>query len=184
MFLQITRCRVSDFLIVAIVAETNVGAEGAGLVMLARYAKVNAYKGWPILDTLPEGWKIDKKTGSPVAGCEFITDGKSPLYGQKRALLRVRQPQAEMFAGDATRIEFKTEESGTSTRRNKPWQHFDAPCARTVNELAREKFKQRLLNDILCDLMICEIEGWCKLEYINQMKELICSMAQSVCIDA
>ena len=141
------------------------------------------YRDWPILETMPEGWKIDKTVGSPVAGCEFITDGKSPLHGQKRALLLVRKPQTDVFAHEVPRIEFKLEALGAASNSSKAWQHFDAACARTVNELAREKFKQRLLNDILCDLMICEIEGWCKLEYINQMKELIGSMGQSVCID-
>jgi hypothetical protein len=32
---------------------------------------------------------------------------------------------------------------------------------------------QHLLNDIMADLMVCEIEGWCKHEYIAQIKELI-----------
>lgn len=47
------------------------------------------YKQWDILTKLPEGWKIDKTVGSPVHGCIFITNGKSVLNGQKRALLKI-----------------------------------------------------------------------------------------------
>ena len=47
------------------------------------------YKYWDLLDELPEGWKIDKTVGSPLTGYEFITNGKSVLNGQKRALLKV-----------------------------------------------------------------------------------------------
>ena len=47
------------------------------------------YKGWDLLDELPEGWKIYKTAGSPLNGYEFITNGKSVLNGQKRALLKV-----------------------------------------------------------------------------------------------
>lgn len=40
---------------------------------------------WPILDEIPEGWRIDKTVGSPVPGCVFITDGKSArCYGNQR----------------------------------------------------------------------------------------------------
>lgn len=35
---------------------------------------------WPILDEMPEGWRIDKTVGSPVHDCVFITDGKSVRY--------------------------------------------------------------------------------------------------------
>lgn len=145
---------------------------------------MQTYRDWPLLDEMPKEWKLDKTAGSPLAGYEFVTDGKSVLHGQKRALLRIRQPQVDLFVGDAPCIEFKPEFPEAASNSRKVWQHFDATCARTVNELAREKFKQRLLNDILCDLMICEIEGWCKLEYINQMKELIGSIARHECIDA
>jgi len=48
------------------------------------------YRDWEILDEIPEGWKIDKTAGSPCRMTVFITDGKSVLKGQKRALLRVK----------------------------------------------------------------------------------------------
>ena len=50
----------------------------------------------------------------------------------------------------------------------------DTPEARkTLNRLAREKMKYRLLADISLDLVICELEGWDKLEYLAELKEMI-----------
>lgn len=49
--------------------------------------------------------------------------------------------------------------------------------SRAVNELARKKFEEKLLNDIRVDLMICEIEGWCKMEYIRELRKLIAGIA-------
>jgi hypothetical protein len=139
----------------------------------------NNYKGWPLLDSLPDGWQIDKTAGSPLSGYVFCTNGKSVLNGQQRALLLVRKPQAEMRFD----CEHQPSKEDAQPVKKQEWQHFDASCARTINELARERFKARLLNDILCDLMICEIEGWCKKEYIDQIKKLIGSLAQGGCID-
>ena len=47
------------------------------------------YRDWDILEYLPEGWVIDKTAGSPAPNTVFITNGKSVLNGQKRALLKV-----------------------------------------------------------------------------------------------
>ena len=47
------------------------------------------YRDWEILETLPEGWVIDKCCGSPLYGFVFCTNGKSILNGGKRALVRV-----------------------------------------------------------------------------------------------
>ena len=44
----------------------------------------------------------------------------------------------------------------------------DTPATRRAfNRLAREKMKLRLLADIRMDLMVCEMEGWDKLEYLD-----------------
>lgn len=43
----------------------------------------------------------------------------------------------------------------------------------SVNDLARLKFKEQILKEILFDLTVCEIEGWNKKEYINELKELL-----------
>lgn len=49
-----------------------------------------------------------------------------------------------------------------------------APEARkALNRLAREKMKYRLLADISLDLVICDMEGWDKLEYLAELKEMI-----------
>lgn len=49
---------------------------------------METYRGWwALLKTMPEGWQVDKTAGSPLYGHVFITDGKSILHGQKRALL-------------------------------------------------------------------------------------------------
>jgi hypothetical protein len=45
--------------------------------------------------------------------------------------------------------------------------------AKSVNDLARLKFKEQILKEILFDLTVCEIEGWDKKEYINELKELL-----------
>lgn len=47
----------------------------------------------------------------------------------------------------------------------------DAP--RMLNKLAREQMKERLMRDILADMTVCELEGWDRVEYLNELKELI-----------
>lgn len=44
---------------------------------------MNEYRGWQIVDEMPEGWSIDKTCGSPLYGCVFITNGKSVLRGSR-----------------------------------------------------------------------------------------------------
>lgn len=44
---------------------------------------------------------------------------------------------------------------------------------RKMQELARHQMIERLYADILMDMQICEIEGWDKMEYINQLRELL-----------
>ena len=47
------------------------------------------YRYWDILDELPEGWSVDKTAGAPAPNTVFITNGKSVLNGQERALLKI-----------------------------------------------------------------------------------------------
>lgn len=50
----------------------------------------------------------------------------------------------------------------------------DTPATRRAfNRLAREKMKLRLLADIRMDLMVCELEGWNKLEYLDELLALV-----------
>lgn len=46
-----------------------------------------------------------------------------------------------------------------------------------LNQLAREQMKLKLLTDINIDLTICEIEGWDKKEYIQDLKNLLDDIA-------
>ena len=127
------------------------------------------YKHWEIVDSMPEGWKIDKTSGSPLHGYEFVTNGKSPLNGQKRALLKIHKVTTKNNCDqDQISVETKTQ----ITKSKNGWT-FDESACKTVNELARKRCQERLLNDIMVDLMICEIEGWVKTDYINELKKII-----------
>ena len=132
---------------------------------------METYRDWQLFDFLPDGWKIDKTAGSPLCGYEFCTDGKSILKGGKRALVRIVKAGREWVQTEAI----------TETIKNdgpKEEQVIDANYVRTVNELARKKFEERMLRDIAVDLMICEIEGWCKMEYIRELRRLLAGLAR------
>jgi hypothetical protein len=45
-----------------------------------------------------------------------------------------------------------------------------------LNRLAREQMKHKLLNDISIDLQICEIEGYNKKEYIEELIQMLKSL--------
>lgn len=121
---------------------------------------------WEIFENIPEGWKIDNTLRSPISGHKFITNGKSILNGQQRALLKLPKyiyvesikPKQEV---ELVR-DIKTE--------------IQIFPSKNVNQLARLKFKEFLLKEILFDLMVCEIEGWNKKEYIEELKELLNSI--------
>ena len=123
---------------------------------------------WELLDNLPDGWRIDKSAGSPLCGYEFCTNGSPLKAGYKRALVKVER------AGET---EFPIlEELPKIEKQQESTQVIDEKYLKAVNTLARKKFEERLLNDIRVDLMVCEIEGWSKTEYINELKRLIDSM--------
>lgn len=44
---------------------------------------------------------------------------------------------------------------------------------RKMQELARHQMILKLHADILMDMQICDIEGWDKMEYINQLQNLL-----------
>lgn len=52
--------------------------------------------------------------------------------------------------------------------------------AKTVNDLARLKFKEQLLKEIMFDLMVCEIENWDKKEYINELKKCLMELIRQL----
>lgn len=129
------------------------------------------YKDWDLFEYLPDGWRIDKNCGSPLHGYSFATNGKSPLNGGLRALVKVGRKPIEQ---EYPKLEVKRNEQ----IEEKPEVVIDAVYVRTVNDLARKKFEQALLNDLMVDLMICEIEGWCKMEYIRELRKLLASIAR------
>ena len=129
---------------------------------------MNKYRDWDILEELPQGWVIDKTAGSPAPNTVFITNGKSVLNGQKRALLKV-EPKRDINTPKNEIV--KNHFGGIS----KMVEKTEIPIfpAKTVNDLARLKFKEQFLKEIMFDLMVCEIENWDKKEYINELKKML-----------
>jgi len=139
------------------------------------------YKGWDIYEALPLGWKIDKTVGSPLHGFCFCTDGKSVLNGGKRALVRTIRKGHARIKTIETAKDNCSEKPNSSTTKNKvaaKSEQSEYPLfpAKTVNTLARKKFQEQLLKEIQFDLMICEIEGWDKTEYIKELQKLLNSI--------
>jgi hypothetical protein len=132
----------------------------------------STFRDWEVYEVLPLGWKIDNSCGSPLHGYDFCTNGKSILNGGKRALVR-------SIRKGTPRIEFVQPIKQTKiVKKVEPKENFIFP-AKGVNNLARLKFKEQLLKEIMFDLMVCEIEGWDKKEYINEIKKLLNSIDTS-----
>lgn len=130
------------------------------------------YRYWDILESLPLGWVIDRTAGSPAPNTVFITNGKSVLNGQKRALLKVQVNQdVNISKNEIQKIDCLVES-------NKKIEKTEIPIfpVKTVNDLARLKFKESILKEIMFDLMVCEIENWDKKEYINEIKQMLNSI--------
>lgn len=124
------------------------------------------YRDWNILESLPDGWVVDNTAGSPAPNTVFITNGKSVLNGQKRALLKVNVKR-DVYT---SKNEIKEVVAKIETTDDVPFP------AKTVNNLARKKFQEQLLKEIHFDLMVCQIEGWDKTEYIKELQKLLNSI--------
>lgn len=48
-----------------------------------------------------------------------------------------------------------------------------------LQQLARLEMITKLEQDILMDMEVCKMEGWDKMEYINQLRELINGFGKS-----
>lgn len=57
---------------------------------------------------------------------------------------------------------------------------LDIDTRRQLNTLAREQLKFKLLADIRIDLQICEIEGWDKKEYLQQIRDIIDEIGENL----
>ena len=133
------------------------------------------YRDWYILEELPKGWSIDKTAGSPAPNTVFITNGKSVLSEkQERALLKV-EAKRDINTPKNEIVKYHFVEA------NEMIDKTEIPIfpAKTVNDLARLKFKEQLLKEIMFDLMVCEIENWDKKEYINELKKMLNSIDTS-----
>ncbi len=130
------------------------------------------YRYWDILESLPAGWTIDITAGSPAPNTVFITNGKSVFSGQKRALLKVQVNR------DINISKNEIQKVDCSVGTNKKTEKTEIPIfpVKTVNDLARLKFKESILKEIMFDLMVCEIENWDKKEYINEIKQMLNSI--------
>ena len=136
---------------------------------------MKSYKDWEITDEIPENWSIDKTAGSTLFGHVFITNNKSLISGQRKTML-YKINNEKNFEIYQPKINHSLQNKNTFKKQS---QVIDNNYVKTVNELARQKFKQKLLSDILVDLMICEIEGWSKTEYLNELKELITNIGKN-----
>ena len=50
---------------------------------------------------------------------------------------------------------------------------LDAETRRTMQRVSREEMKLRIYADILADMMVCDIEGWDKMEYIRELQNML-----------
>jgi len=115
---------------------------------------------------MPPGWRLDKTWGSPEHGWEPIHNGKSLLNGGKKGLLK-RQIKKE------TLKDIKSPQvSAPIAVKVEPKQN-NKKAAKPMNHLAREKFKEKLLQEIVFDLMVCKIEGWDHKQYTKELKQVI-----------
>jgi hypothetical protein len=144
-------------------------------ISINKTEKLYKYRDWDILEELPIGWIIDKTAGSPVAKTVFITNGKSVLNGQKRALLKVESKRDI----NISKNEIAKQNHIVETNKMAEKTEIQIFPAKTVNDLARLKFKEQLLKEIMFDLMVCEIEKWDKKEYINELKKMLNSIDTS-----
>ena len=117
-------------------------------------------------ETMPDGWQIDKSWGSPECGWQPIHNGRSVLSGGRKGLLRV-QPIARQDE-PPKKIEFATKDRAPDLSAEEV-----KAIAETTNQLARAKFKQKLLQELLFDLQVCKVEGWDCKEYVTELKQLI-----------
>lgn len=55
---------------------------------------------------------------------------------------------------------------------------LDIETRRAMQLVAREEMKRKIYADILADMMICEIEGWDKMEYIIELQDMFNNLTQ------
>lgn len=141
---------------------------------MTAYTVVGFFKHWSVFDQIPTGWAIDRNAGSPLHGHVFITNGENVLSGKQiRALApapRERpQPLKPVNVKDICPQFFPE----PLPEPEKPSRQIDVECRRTLNDLARKKVQEKLLQDILFDMNVCKLEGWDHKEYLFELENLI-----------
>jgi len=126
-------------------------------------------------EKMPEGWRYDTTFGSPVSGYAPICNGKSMLNGGRKGLLRRQKSNSQPIVGSCVKIPTKIKLPKTELTDEEK-----KAAAKATNDLARAKFKEKLFQDLLFDLNVCKIEGWCIEEYVTDLKTLIDDVSSSV----
>ena len=123
---------------------------------------MNKYMGWVLYDEPPEGFSIDRHTGSPLSGYDFYTNGRSILNGGIRILVKA----------SGVPVDSMTEP--------KEGPMISREVRQRVNAFARESFKVKLLQEIEFDLLVCRLEGWNMESYVCEIKGLIDDIFQKM----
>ena len=87
-------------------------------------------------------------------------------------------PKESIWSATTRATSVEKENSGTSMKTNGVSFTDEVELSKRLNELCRAQMRKRILSDILADLTVCEIEGWSKTEYIDELHELIDSLRE------
>ncbi len=132
--------------------------------------------GWELYNKPPEGFSIDKHTGSPLTGYDFYTNGKSILNGGIRILVKASGVPVDSMAVNYP----PARESVPKSKELKEDPMSSREIRQRVNAFARENFKVKLLQEIEFDLMVCKLEGWSMESYVCELKRLIDDIFQKM----
>ncbi len=160
------------------------------------YKIIGVFQHWNVFDSIPEGWVIDRNAGSPLHDHVFVTNGKNILSGQQiRALAPDPQKPRPIIVKGNFRFSEPMPEAKKAYRqepekpflevlkevmhpkqnqeKEKPSRQIDQECRRVLNDLARKKVQEQLLQDILFDMNVCKLEGWDHRKYLFELENLI-----------
>lgn len=139
------------------------------------YKIIGVFQHWNVFDSIPEGWVIDRNAGSPLRDHVFITHGKNILSGQQIRALAPDPKKAYRQEPEKPFLEVLKEvmHPKQNQEKEKPSRQIDQECRRVLNDLARKKVQEQLLQDILFDMNVCKLEGWDHREYLFELENLI-----------
>jgi hypothetical protein len=120
-------------------------------------------------DIMPHGWKIDPTFGSPEHGYLPICNGKSLINGGEKGLLKL--VKIDQICAITENVKY---EKPSNIKSELPQSKEEIKNAyKVINDLAREKFKEKMMQEILFDMSVCRLEGWDIFQYAIQLKNLI-----------